>query len=156
MGKLYAMLHKLENNQWVKSTVTQEGNRPQRTQYQITALGRTVFNEWLYNPVRKGRDFRIVFLLKMYFVLKDGEENAQRLIAVQQDACRKWLEEFQQGVAIQESTAQTPDFNQIVINFRITQIKGYLEWLDWCKKHIKKEKGTIQGISPDENVSSNK
>jgi len=141
MGKLYAMLHKLENNQWVISTISQEGNRPQRTQYHITKQGREVFNQWLDAPVKKGREFRIIFLLKMYFALKRGEENASHLIDLQQNACREWLKEFHSSE--EKLAGQPADFNQIVLNFRVTQINGYLEWLEWCKNHIK-NKGTLQ------------
>ena len=141
MGKLYAMLHKLEKNQWVVTTVTQEGNRPQRTQYHITPRGKSVFNEWLDSPVKKGRDFRIIFLLKMYFALKQGIDKAGQLIVMQQNACKQWLDEFYQSTP--KFTDQPADFKQIVVNFRITQINGYLEWLDWCKNHIEKE-GTLQ------------
>lgn len=140
MGKLYAMLHRLENNQWVISNVTQAGNRPQRNQYSITDMGRKVFDEWLASPVQKGRDFRIIFLLKMYFALERGENNALQLIAVQRDACRNWVDDFTQKERVGEGQ---PDFNQIVLNFRITQINGYLHWLDWCREHIQKE-GTKQ------------
>jgi len=135
MGKLYAMLHKLENNQWVDTNVTQEGNRPQRTQYHITAQGQTVFEQWLDSPVSKGRDFRIIFLLKMYFALKGGEERVRQLIASQQDACRQWLADFEQPD--DKASKKTPDFEQVVLNFRVTQINGYLAWLEWCQNHIK-------------------
>ena len=135
MGKLYAMLHKLENNQWVVTNVTQEGNRPQRTQYHITPQGQTVFEQWLDSPVRKGRDFRIIFLLKMYFALKGGEGRVGQLIALQKETCQQWLVDFEKQEG--KSSKQPPDFEQIVLNFRITQINGYLAWLDWCQDHIK-------------------
>jgi DNA-binding PadR family transcriptional regulator len=137
MGKLYAMLHKLENSQWVDTTVTQEGNRPQRTQYRITPQGKRIFNEWLGSPVKKGRDFRIIFLLKMYFALKRGENKADQLIAVQKEACNSWLEEFKQSKRV--PVGEPVDFKQIVTNFRVTQINGYLDWLAWCEKHIHEE-----------------
>ncbi|MDK2982472.1 MAG: hypothetical protein PWQ55_2819 [Chloroflexota bacterium] len=132
MGKLYAMLHRLEDNEWVGSTTTQEGNRPQRTQYHITAQGKKVFTQWLESPVKKGRDFRIIFLLKMYFALEHGPQRVAQLIDTQENACRQWLEEFQTS----EPESQPPDFRQIVLNFRVTQIHGYLAWLDWCRKHL--------------------
>jgi len=127
------MLHKLEDNHGVEAKVTQAGNRPQRNQYSITAAGKGKFDEWLTLPVRKGRDFRIAFLLKMYFVLKLGGNTAESLIQNQKNACEGWIEEL--NTAVKNSEGQ--NFNRIVENFRLTQINGYIQWLDWCQKNLK-------------------
>ncbi len=132
MGHLYAMLHRLEEENWVKCTVKQAGNRPQRNQYSITTSGKTKFDEWQTQPVRKGRDFRIVFLLKMYFALQYGEKKSQTLISNQKSACEKWVSELKNVEMKKEPTS----FHEIVVNFRLTQIKGYLDWLDWCRESL--------------------
>jgi len=136
MGKLYAMLHRLEDNQWVESTLTQAGNRPQRNQYSITTEGKRVFDDWLQQPVQKGRDFRIIFLLKMYYAIERGQENIHLLIKKQREVCQEWIKDFSKK---EKECESDQDFNQIVLHFRITQINGYLNWLEWCQNMINKE-----------------
>ena len=89
MGKLYAMLHRLENNEWVETETAQEGNRPQRTLYKITEDGQEAFDEWLVSPVQRGRDFRILFLLKLYFAIEMDRKIAQRLLTDQKIYLRR-------------------------------------------------------------------
>jgi PadR family transcriptional regulator AphA len=132
MGHLYAMLHRLEENQWVDFTVTQQGNRPQRNLYSITQAGKQKFDNWQVQPVQKGREFRIAFLLKMYFALQRGKENTDLLIAHQKKACESWLTDLE----ISPRENPQPDFYRIVHNFRQTQIRGYIHWLEWCSKNF--------------------
>lgn len=133
MSNLYAMLRRLEMNGWVTAKTAQEGNRPLRNLFQITAEGRRKFDKWLVAPVNKGRDFRIVFLLKMYFSVEMGEGDLRRLISEQKAACAEWLEQVPDTSSISEKAL---DFRRIVWEFRSTQINGYLDWLSWCQNHI--------------------
>jgi DNA-binding PadR family transcriptional regulator len=135
MGKLYAMLHKLEENGLVGSEITQEGNRPLRNQYNITEKGKKTFDEWIITPVKRGRDFRIAFLLKLFFAIRKGRTNADRLIVDQLNECEGWMKEFKQE---EEEIDASGEFNRIVLNFRKSQIKGYMHWLEWCQVNIGK------------------
>ncbi|NPV40731.1 MAG: PadR family transcriptional regulator [Anaerolineae bacterium] len=132
MGHLYAMLHRLEENKWVDCTITQQGNRPQRNQYSITESGKKKFDDWQVQPVQKGREFRIVFLLKMYFALRSGKQDIGLLIANQKKTCETWLADLE----ISPRENPQPDFTRIVHNFRQTQIRGYIHWLEWCNKNF--------------------
>jgi DNA-binding PadR family transcriptional regulator len=133
MGKLYSMLHRLEDKGWVSSKITQEGNRPLRTQYEITKDGKTVFDNWVKSAVASGRDFRITFLLKLFFSKEKGVTVAHELIQNQEDACRNWLNDFEDRLA---AITDPEDFRKIVLSFRKSQINGYIDWLSWCKKQI--------------------
>ena len=132
MGHLYAMLHRLEEKKWVDCTVTQQGNRPQRNQYTITQSGIRKFDDWQVQPVQRGREFRIAFLLKMYFALQRGKQDIDLLIANQKNACETWLAD------LDELTKENPqpDFYRVVQKFRQTQIRGYINWLEWCAKNF--------------------
>lgn len=133
MGKLYAMLHRLEKNGWIKPKTTQEGNRPQRIQYSITADGKQIFDEWVLTPIQHGRDFRILFLLKLFFAIDIDHLAAQKLLNEQTVICEQWNNIFLDNM---EEDKGKKDFNSVVINFRISQINGYLDWLKWCKNNI--------------------
>ena len=133
MGKLYSMLHRLEDNGWVSSKTTQEGNRPPRTQYAITKDGKKVFDGWVKSAVESGRDFRITFLLKLFFSMEKGKDVAHELITNQENACQNWLADFEERLT---AVSDPEDFRKIVLNFRKSQINGYIDWLNWCKIQI--------------------
>jgi len=72
------------------------------------------------------RDLRIEFLAKLYFFrhlgLQGGSELVNSQIAV--------LERFQKRLTEQKQ-AEEDDYNRLVYGFRISTLKG---WLDWLKK----------------------
>ncbi|MDP2965750.1 MAG: PadR family transcriptional regulator [Pelolinea sp.] len=139
IGKLYTMLNKLEKEGLIKSTFTKEGNRPVRNEFSITPTGENIYETWLISPVNRGRDFRIIFLLKLYFSLRNGIESANKLIGSQIETCNRWLSERiirnQESLILRENDEN--DFPIIVNKYRQIQIQGYLTWLEWCKESLK-------------------
>ena len=79
IGKLYAMLNRLEKDGYVRASIAKEGNRPARNEFSITSKGKKTFDAWSISPVNRGRDFRIIFLLKLYFSLMKGDEKANNI-----------------------------------------------------------------------------
>lgn len=141
IGKLYSLLNKLEKEGLIKSTFAKEGNRPARNKFLITPEGKNIYDGWLISPVNRGRDFRIIFLLKLFFSLKNGIEYANQLIASQINTCNIWLSDMllltQKDLISKNRVIDS--FSIIVNNYRQTQIKGYLAWLEWCKEFIKRD-----------------
>jgi DNA-binding PadR family transcriptional regulator len=139
IGKLYAMLNRLEKEGLIFSTFTKEGNRPTRNQFSITPLGETRYKLWLETPVNHGREFRIAFLLKLYFSIIKRTDNANILIETQIETCNRWLDEktgqYQEGHMFRDN--EESNFPIIVNKYRQIQIQGYLTWLDWCQEYIK-------------------
>ena len=138
IGKLYAMLNRLEKDGYIRSTISKEGNRPLRNEFSITSKGKKTFEAWSVSPVSHGREFRIIFLLKLYFSLKSGLEQANKLINSQRDTCKSWLSEGKVVINDLENTTAENLFPGIVNTYRKIQIEGYLAWLDWCKGSLKK------------------
>jgi len=140
IGKLYAMLNRLEKNGFIRSTISREGNRPARNEFIITNKGKKTFETWSLSPVNRGRDFRIIFLLKLYFSLIKGIEHAIILIDSQIEMCNSWLSNSKKTIISKEDSATEGLFPEIVGMYRKFQIQGYLTWLDWCKESLKKGK----------------
>ena len=140
IGKLYAMLGKLEKEGFIKSTFAKEGNRPARNEFSITSTGEKIFDSWVVFPVNHGRDFRTIFLLKLYFALRIGVDCAKILITSQNDACNSWLSErmIQNQEDLLSGKTNENSFQRIVNKYRQIQIQGYLEWLEWCKESLKR------------------
>lgn len=127
-GMLYVMLKKLEDAGLITSEKKREGNRPQKNDLIITEKGIDEFFFWVGSPVKHGRDFRIKFLLKLYFSITMDKEKSFELIEKQENECRKWLERFNN-----RKTDNQKSFNKIVNNYRTSQILNLIRWLAWCR-----------------------
>jgi PadR family transcriptional regulator AphA len=137
IGKLYAMLNRLEKEDYIRSTTTKEGNRPARNKFSITEKGKKTFATWSVSPVNRGREFRITFLLKLYFSIRTGSEQANKLIDSQIETCNSWLSVSKAMVNKNKKAKAAEMFPGIVNAYRKIQIQGYLSWLDWCKESLK-------------------
>ena len=138
IGKIYAMLNGLEKDGFIRLTISKEGNRPARNEFSITSKGKKKYESWLKSPINRGREFRILFLLKLYFSLGIGVESANKLIAAQIETCSTWLTESKLINSEEIIIKSENKFPPIVYKYRQIQIQGYLTWLDWCQKSLTK------------------
>jgi len=126
---LYALLDKLEEYGYISSLLQPQESRPARRDYQLTASGRSAFQEWLSTPVQTPRQMRQEFQLKLYFAQRESQDLYMRLIAVQRTACQRWLENHQ-SKAVEEDEIHS--FAWLVDQYRLGQIQAMLAWLDLC------------------------
>jgi DNA-binding PadR family transcriptional regulator len=96
-SQLYALLAKLEENGYIVADLQPQAARPPRKIYSLTAAGRTAFLDWLHSPVTRGRQMRIEFLAKLYFVCRQSRAVADNLLAQQIISCEGWLAELRQS-----------------------------------------------------------
>ena len=137
IGKMYSMLKKLESQGLIQATSGQDGNRPPKTTYFLANKGRSIFNEWMITPIRHGRDLRILFLIKIYFMRKDELLYKKQLIFKQKAECEKWKERYKFN---SQKRDEENSFNCFVRKYRSSQIDGFINWLDWCEEKIGEEK----------------
>lgn len=130
---LYAILDNLEKQGLLSLQWIQGETRPDRKEYQLTLPGKTQFLAWVSQPVRHGRDMRQDFLARLYFAQQTSPQTAQKLLDGQASACRGWLDGFETAWAGFEK-GQT--FEKLVLQFRIQQTQGMLQWLDYCKNEL--------------------
>lgn len=138
IANLYAILNKLEKLGWIESVISQEGNRPQRKLYNLTDSGKYKFFEWLDSPVSRGRDLRVIFLMKLFYGMNYQPEKVGQLVKNQKDVCKNWSIKSE-AVLKKEGTFNEP-FLQYIFSFRQHQINSYLEYLHWCEEKIIMEK----------------
>ena len=91
---------------------------------------------WISSPVKQGRDFRILFLLKFYFALLQSSKNARELISAQKKITNHWLEKIQVDG---DKELDESEFRPFIKKFRQTQIHAYQEWLSWCEEALKEK-----------------
>ena len=134
MSLLYAQLKRLETLGLLAGTMEVQGNRPPRRTYQLTAAGRAEFERWLDEPVRRIRDIRIDFLLKLFFSARLPAHDTDDLLRRQIASCEDYL------AKLEERQARTaPDtFAHLVNDVRLTAARGTIAWLQeyvgrWAK-----------------------
>ncbi|GAC1560011.1 MAG: PadR family transcriptional regulator [Herpetosiphon sp.] len=125
---LYALLRRLEQEGLVAASETQQGMRPPRRLLSLTPQGAAAFAEWLTTPVAHGRDFRIEFMAKLYWLVEGGEDTAA-LIAQQRRRCAAWLEGLDE-----ELRAEQLLFPRLVLEFRRGQVVAINDWLERCEE----------------------
>jgi DNA-binding PadR family transcriptional regulator len=133
-SQLYALLERLEEDGLLTSLIVTGDSRPNRKQYQLTSVGRQTFYAWRDSPVQHGREIRIEFLAKLYFAIKSDLETTLNLIDEQKALCLDWLNDLQLSLG---NTTEPQVYERIVFEYRVTQIRAILDWLELTKKEIK-------------------
>ncbi len=129
---LYAVLARLENEGYLRSTIETQESRPPRKILSLTPRGEEAFVRWVATPVKHSRDFRIEFLAKLYFALQDGAEPALALVKRQRKATQATVEAMQR----QADDMLHRSYDWLVLRFRIGQTAALLDWLDLCEHWI--------------------
>lgn len=132
-SQLYALLTKLEEEQYFTTTLQPQEARPPRKVYTLTAAGRASFEAWLTTPVTHGRQMRLEFLAKLYFAYRQGPAVVAPLLQQQTEACHRWLAELQVGA---KPSATLDGFAYAVQQFRISQVESFLAWLAMCQQAL--------------------
>jgi PadR family transcriptional regulator, regulatory protein AphA len=132
-SQLYALLDKLESQGLLTSTLVPGEAHPSRKEFQLTEAGQKALDAWTQNPVRHPREMRQDFLARLYFASQSSPQAAAHLIQRQQAVCCDWLQGLQKRA---QDVGEDRYFEQIVYDFRATQITGMLEWLSSLEKKV--------------------
>ncbi|MEZ4517840.1 MAG: PadR family transcriptional regulator [Chloroflexota bacterium] len=132
LSRLYAILGRLEDHQYIVAHTEAQGDRPPRKMFSLTAAGEEVFLEWLTTPVRQPRAMRLEFMLKLYFARLESSLVATQLVALQRRQCVEWLS----GPLVASGTEESAEFRAVVSRYRHGQIVAIGEWLDWLTEEI--------------------
>jgi DNA-binding PadR family transcriptional regulator len=127
IANLYAQLTKLESKGWITGKVQQEEERPARTQFHLTDEGKKAFTEWLTQLVAHPRDFRQEFILRYYFLARYNPELIQGVCSRPLQECQDWLK----NTRVKQEREAIDSFARSVIEFRVSQIKSMVEWIEW-------------------------
>ena len=132
LGRIYQMLGKLEENGLLHSQDILQENRPPKREFQITKEGISAYKKWINEPIKHGREFRIQFLLKLYWAMNASKKTSQQLIKKQIVECKTWVEKMEiANINTKEK------FPFIVHTYRVTQTKHNIDWLIWCSEYIR-------------------
>lgn len=124
--RLYALLHALEELDLVECETSQLSSGPPRKIFSLTDAGSEAFGSWLRQPIRRLRQIRQDFLLKLYFARQIAGDETPDLIERQIAACRTVADELQA-----EADAEPPDsFARLVFQSRKATADATVTWLE--------------------------
>lgn len=130
---VYAMLKKLEQAGLLASTLETQEAYPPRKILHLTADGAAAFANWMSNPVQQWEDVQREFPARLFFAQNSTDDTALRLVERQRSVSRLWLKDLHRR--IQSLTARQSS-EWLVIQFRMRQVEGFLDWLDHCTIHF--------------------
>ena len=121
---VYAILKSLSgleliDGEWDRSVY------PPRAVYVATEEGETAFERWLRQPVRRIREVRLDFMVKLYFALNEDPRLAGELIEAQIEAC----EAYRRDMEKEASAAEASSFDGIVLSSKTSAVEQTLRWL---------------------------
>jgi len=127
LSNVYAVLEQLQEKGWLTAMLLPGDTRPGRKMYQITDTGKAAFEEWLDSPVTHPREFRQEFMVKLYFHDTQKPAGVPAFLRSQLTHCRVWLKDLRKPNAV---TASDSRFHLSVMQFRKSQIKSMVDWLE--------------------------
>lgn len=123
-SQLYALLKRLENRGWLRSSVEVQETRPSKRVFSLTSEGREAFDQWLFSPTDHVRDLRVEFLAKLFFI-RDLQRGGGRAL-VQSQA--KMLETMKDSLVERRNRAGD-QFQRLVLDARIANIASWIAWM---------------------------
>ena len=131
-SQTYAILKRLETQDYLSSTTVEQEKLPAIQYLKITPAGRSRFELWLETPTGSSvRAIRVEFITRLYFAQKLAPEKILPMLEAQ-------TTEIQNALArLEASLAVLPDgqkFNRLSLQLRIRQLESILDWLVECRK----------------------
>lgn len=127
ISNLYAQLSKLEKAGLIKGELQPGEDRPARTEFHLTDPGMLEFSNWLTLSVRHPRELRQEFMLRYFFLARYSPAKLEETCRQQLADCQQWLLNLQEN---QHNLIQKT-FSYAIMEFRASQIKSMVEWLEW-------------------------
>lgn len=128
MSQMYAIVKSYSTRGWIRTQIQSQESRPSKKVLEITPAGRQAFQEWLHQPARGMREFRVDFFLRLYFARALGKSFVQDLVDQQIAAVRRELENLNEHRLA--ATEAESDLYQLTRDFRIQQLTTIGKWLE--------------------------
>jgi DNA-binding PadR family transcriptional regulator len=133
-SQTYALLSRMEQAGLVAHKRQPQEKRPDRKNFSLTPAGKKLYTHWVKAPVDHIRDLRLAFLAKIYFLEKKDRKSAEKLIQAQQAVCRDKLSLLEDRTKSAGSLME-----QLTCDFRQSQARAALDWLEGLQKKMGKE-----------------
>ncbi len=126
-SKVYAELKTLAESGLLECRTEWAENQRPRKVYQLTAAGRQVFLDWLFQTTPSLHRIRIEFLTRLFFFDYLEMKGLEGLLGDQKAVLQRQIESF--GEKIDNTT---DDYWRMVLAFRKGQLQAAIDWLACC------------------------
>ena len=133
LSQTYNILARLESQGAITGEMLEQQKLPARRQFNLTAVGRARFNEWLYRPTGCSvHAIRLEFTTRLYFAARCCKSPAMA-----HDLIDAQVIEVQHGIerlkAMLTELPQSQTFNRLGLGLRVRQLTSILDWLSECR-----------------------
>lgn len=136
-SRLYQVLHRLEEQDCIGSSVEAPSTGPQKNVYHLTANGEHAFWEWAQAPVDNMRTVRVEFAAKLYFLRRLRLGAVPRLI----DRQLARLERIRGHVTSEERPgSDDATLNSVWLTLQTATIDNFAKWLTAHRQRLSTEK----------------
>lgn len=132
ISQMYAILNAYAERGWIGTRIQSQTTRPTKKILELTPKGRHAFEEWMRQPARGMREFRVDFFLRLYFASVAGTPIARKLI----DQQIMSLKDEIQALTTRKAAAGEEDYLQLAQDFRIQQLKAIVKWLETHREQL--------------------
>jgi PadR family transcriptional regulator, regulatory protein AphA len=154
LSQMYAIVKTFEARGWVRIRLRRQETRPAQKLLELTPDGRQAFDDWLHQPARGLREFRVDFFLRLFFARAAGTSFAQALVDGQIAACERELENLHRRRV--EAGKGEDEFYRLTRSFRIQQLTTIIKWLEGHREQLvqpgplaEKEESSTRGPGPN-------
>jgi PadR family transcriptional regulator AphA len=131
-SQTYALLSRMEQAGLVAHERQAQEKRPDRKVFSLTPTGRKKVSLWVKTPVNHVRDLRLEFLAKIHFLKLSDQKLLKKLIESQEGVCKDKLSKIKE-----RKRSATADIECLTCDFRLSQTKAALLWLEDLKGQLK-------------------
>jgi DNA-binding PadR family transcriptional regulator len=129
MSQMYAYLHKMERQGWLRARVELVEVARARRVFALTPVGELAFDRWIAQPVSATREVRLDFMVKLAFAIRQDRTQAAALVSAQRAALADWLARLRAQEAAHGDEPPT-SMRRLVLGHRVCQSEATLTWLD--------------------------
>ena len=138
-SQLYQILHRLEEQGYVRQSSETPSAGPSKTVYHVTTDGTAIFWAWAQEPIHTMRTVRVEFAAKLYFLRKLRLEAVDVLIGRQLAV----LEEMEERVGSERKKGSDDStLNEAWLVFQTATINNFHRWLTAHRTQLSADKET--------------
>jgi PadR family transcriptional regulator AphA len=126
VSRLYALLHALEELGFVHAESSAISGGPPRKVFSLTEAGEEAFRQWLDQPIRRLRQIRQDFLLKLFFSRQLPGNDTATLVERQVAVSRAVADEL----AARAKSETEESFAALVYESRLAMARATIAWLE--------------------------
>jgi PadR family transcriptional regulator AphA len=147
LSQIYTTLKALEAEGWVKSTVKEQAERPDRRVYSITPAGRRALQQWLAEPDMELSPKKETLILKVFFAGQMERETLLTQLRLHRDLHRRQATSYRDVTSqeIDQAVAQYPALARDAKLWHLTRRFGekyeelYVEWIEETIQLVERE-----------------